>query len=205
MLRLKTLPKKVCPCLSDPCSLLSHLEMVARSEPLCISSPSILTSLLLKWLLSPSLSLPSRVSPLPLLAASTRSSLSVPVRRVARLEGPIMPTDSDAGAAGLSAANQVYNAFKAQGKTLADGDVAIVDANRNHDYQPGWTLVGSGLASKETYRRPLSSLIGDQFAHIPQNAAGFEPGANQVVLADGSKIGYDYLIVGAGLQISESL
>ncbi|OXG44028.1 sulfide:quinone oxidoreductase [Cryptococcus neoformans Bt120] len=107
-----------------------------------------------------------------------------------------------AGAAGLSAANQVYNAFKAQGKTLADGDVAIVDANRNHDYQPGWTLVGSGLASKETYRRPVSSLIGNQFAHIPQNAAGFEPGANQVVLADGSKIGYDYLIVGAGLQIN---
>lgn len=99
-----------------------------------------------------------------------------------------MPTDSDAGAAGLSAANQVYNAFKAQGKTLADGDVAIVDANRNHDYQPGWTLVGSGLASKETYRRPVSSLIGNQFAHIPQNAAGFEPGANQVSSRTGARL-----------------
>ncbi|WVQ80979.1 hypothetical protein IAT38_003086 [Cryptococcus sp. DSM 104549] len=106
------------------------------------------------------------------------------------------------GAAGLSAANQVYNAFKAQGKTLADGDVAIVDANKNHDYQPGWTIVGSGLADKASYRRPLDSLIGKQFAHIPQNASGFEPGANQVVLADGSKLGYDYLVVAAGLQIN---
>ncbi|WVR03412.1 hypothetical protein IAU60_000403 [Kwoniella sp. DSM 27419] len=106
------------------------------------------------------------------------------------------------GAGGLAAANQIYNAFKAQGKTLADGDVAIVDANKSHDYQPGWTIVGSGLAAKESYRRPLDSLISPNFAHIPQNAAGFEPGANQVVLADGSKLNYDFLVVAAGLQIN---
>ncbi|KAK8845314.1 hypothetical protein IAR55_006027 [Kwoniella newhampshirensis] len=106
------------------------------------------------------------------------------------------------GAGGLAAANQIYNAFKAQGKTLADGDVAIVDANQNHDYQPGWTIVGSGLAAKESYRRPLASLISPNFAHIPQNASGFEPGANKVLLADGSKLGYDYLVVAAGIQIN---
>ncbi|WWD22262.1 hypothetical protein CI109_106753 [Kwoniella shandongensis] len=106
------------------------------------------------------------------------------------------------GAGGLAAANQIYNAFKAQGNTLADGDVAIVDANQNHDYQPGWTIVGSGLAAKESYRRPLASLISPNFAHIPQNASGFEPGANQVVLADGSKLNYDYLVVAAGIQIN---
>ncbi|WVO17654.1 hypothetical protein L204_105351 [Cryptococcus depauperatus] len=107
-----------------------------------------------------------------------------------------------AGSGGLAAANQVYNAFKAQGKTLADGDIAIVDANKFHDYQPGWTMVGSGLASKETYRRPLASLIPKYFEQIDQNAAGFEPGANQVVLTDGSKLSYDYLVVAAGLQIN---
>ncbi|OCF59804.1 sulfide:quinone oxidoreductase [Kwoniella mangroviensis CBS 10435] len=106
------------------------------------------------------------------------------------------------GAGGLAAANQIYNAFQAQGKTLGDGDVAIIDAAKNHDYQPGWTIVGSGLASKETYRRSLDSLIPQQFAHIPQNASGFEPGANQVVLADGSKVSYDYLVVAAGIQIN---
>ncbi|TYJ55041.1 hypothetical protein B9479_004264 [Cryptococcus floricola] len=107
-----------------------------------------------------------------------------------------------AGAAGLSAANQIYNAFKAQGRTLADGDVAIVDANKTHDYQPGWTIVGSGLASKEDYRRPVDALIPKHLAHIAQNAAGFEPGSNQVVLADGSKVTYDFLVVAAGLQIN---
>jgi sulfide:quinone oxidoreductase len=106
------------------------------------------------------------------------------------------------GTAGLAAANQVYNLFKAQGKTLAAGDIAIVDSNPNHDYQPGWTVVGSGLARKQDFRRPLDSLIPDYFAHIKDKAAAFEPGTNQVVLGGGSKVAYDYLIVAPGLQIN---
>jgi len=106
------------------------------------------------------------------------------------------------GTGGLSAANQVYNLFKAQGKTLADGDIAIVDSNPNHDYQPGWTVVGSGLANKEHFRRPLDSLIPSYFSHIKDKAASFEPGTNQVVLGNGTKVGYDYLIVAPGLQIN---
>jgi NADH dehydrogenase FAD-containing subunit len=79
----------------------------------------------------------------------------------------------------------------------------ISQANQNHDYQPGWTVVGSGLAPKTSFRRRLDSLIPSHVGHIVQHAAGFEPGSNQVVLADGSKVGYDYLIVASGLQISE--
>ncbi|BEI81387.1 hypothetical protein CcaverHIS002_0205470 [Cutaneotrichosporon cavernicola] len=106
------------------------------------------------------------------------------------------------GTGGLTAANQVYNLLKARSGAPADGDIAIVDANPNHDYQPGWTLVGSGLADKRSYRRPLDSLIPKQFAHIKSNAASFEPGTNQVVLTDGTKVAYDYLIVAPGIQIN---
>jgi sulfide:quinone oxidoreductase len=63
--------------------------------------------------------------------------------------------------------------------------------------------VGSGLAPKTAFRRRLDSVIPSHIGHIVQNAAGFEPGSNQVVLTDGSKVGYDYLIVASGLQISE--
>jgi sulfide:quinone oxidoreductase len=39
------------------------------------------------------------------------------------------------GSGGLAAANQIYNRFKAAGKALKDGDVAIVDAAEYHYYQ----------------------------------------------------------------------
>lgn len=107
-----------------------------------------------------------------------------------------------AGAGGLAAANQVYNALKASGQRLNDGDVAIIDPATTHDYQPGWTVVGSGLADKEAFRRPLDSLIPAHFAHIQGAAANVEPQSSRVVLADGSKVGYEYLVVAAGLQIN---
>ncbi|KAL1409633.1 hypothetical protein Q8F55_003629 [Vanrija albida] len=109
-----------------------------------------------------------------------------------------------AGTGGLTAANQIYNALKAQGKQLADGDIAIIDAAKTHDYQPGFTIVGGGLADKTKFRRDLDSLIPKQFEHIPQNVKTFEPGTNQVVLADGSKVGYEYLVVAPGIELKWS-
>jgi len=39
------------------------------------------------------------------------------------------------GTGGLNSANQIYNRFKSAGKTLNDGDVAVVDAAESHYYQ----------------------------------------------------------------------
>ena len=39
------------------------------------------------------------------------------------------------GTAGLSVSNQIFNKFKAEGKALNAGDVAIVDAAQYHHYQ----------------------------------------------------------------------
>ena len=78
-----------------------------------------------------------------------------------------------------------------------------LQSNPYHDYQPGWTIVGSGLANKDEYRRPVSSLIPSHMTQIKSRASGFEPGTNQVVLEDGSKVSYDFLIVAPGLQISK--
>ncbi|ORX34563.1 hypothetical protein BD324DRAFT_636411 [Kockovaella imperatae] len=105
------------------------------------------------------------------------------------------------GTGGLAAANQVYNLFKSQGQTLASGDIAIVDSNPHHDYQPGWTVVGSGLATKEEFRRPLASLIPGHIAQVHGRAAAFEPHNNRVILEGGLRVGYDYLVVAPGLEI----
>ncbi len=108
------------------------------------------------------------------------------------------------GAGGLAAANQIYNSLKSKNQTLNDRDIKIIDPSSTHDYQPGWTVVGGGLAKKEKFRRNLDDLIPSQFEFVKTSVKGFEPSSNQVVLNDGRKMAYDYLVVAAGIQISES-
>lgn len=65
------------------------------------------------------------------------------------------------------------------------------------------TLVGSGLAPKQSFARPTSSLIPSHIAHIRQNVKGFKPEENRILLEGGGEVGYDAVVVAAGLQISE--
>ncbi|KAI0781014.1 FAD/NAD-P-binding domain-containing protein [Trametes elegans] len=109
-----------------------------------------------------------------------------------------------AGSGGLLAANQIYNRFKQAGKALNEGDIAILDAAEYHYYQPGWTLVGAGLKSKDETRRKLESLIPSHLALIPENVKTFEPTSSSVTTASGRKIGYENLVVATGLQTNWS-
>jgi len=106
------------------------------------------------------------------------------------------------GTGGLAAANQIYNRFKAAGKSLNAGDIAIIDPAEYHYYQPGWTLVASGLTNKSKTRRPLSSLIPSHLSHIVDSVKSFEPNDSSITTLAGRKISYDNLVVAAGLQIN---
>ena len=65
-----------------------------------------------------------------------------------------------------------------------------------------FTLVGGGLKNIDQTRRPTSSLIPSQASWLKAAVAGFNPDENCVVTSDGKRIGYDYLIVGLGLQLN---
>ena len=106
------------------------------------------------------------------------------------------------GTGGLAAANQIYNIFKATGKPLNAGDIAIIHPAGYHYYQPGWTLVASGLKNKSKTRRPLSSLIPSHLSHIVDSVKSFEPNDSSIITLAGRKISYDNLVVAAGLQIN---
>jgi len=106
------------------------------------------------------------------------------------------------GSAGINVSHQIYNRFKAAGKPLADGDVAVVDAAEFHHYQPGWTLVGAGLKDKTTLRRPLASLVPSHIGLVSENVKSFEPASSSVTLASGRTLAYDVLVVAAGLKIN---
>ena len=81
-------------------------------------------------------------------------------------------------------------------------DVAIIEPSSKHYYQPGWTLVGGGIA-------PISKFVRDQKDIIPKGAkwiqdsvTGLEPDCNAILTATGRRIEYDYLILCPGIQIN---
>lgn len=80
-------------------------------------------------------------------------------------------------------------------------DVALVEPSDRHYYQPLWTLVGAGLARKESTQRPEAAVIPRGVSWIRDAATEFVPSENLIRTHDGQTITYDWLIVAAGLQI----
>jgi sulfide:quinone oxidoreductase len=79
-------------------------------------------------------------------------------------------------------------------------DVAILEPSSEHYYQPGWTLVGGGVMKLEQTRRSEASLIPRGVTWIQAAATGFDPEHNSVATSTGDSVGYDVLILAAGLQ-----
>ena len=98
------------------------------------------------------------------------------------------------GAAGISTAASLL----ARDASLG---IAIIEPAEFHYYQPGWTMVGGGIFRRDQTRRAMAGLIPKQATWIRGAASGFHPGQNQVELADGSRVGYEYLVVAPGLKL----
>jgi sulfide:quinone oxidoreductase len=79
--------------------------------------------------------------------------------------------------------------------------VQIIEPSETHDYQPLWTLVGAGVLPREAARRSEESLIPSGVEWVREYAASFDPDASEVVTRSGRRLGYDALVVAAGLQL----
>src|SRR5690606_30294782 len=79
--------------------------------------------------------------------------------------------------------------------------VALVDPAREHFYQPGWTMVGGGVFNAESTRRQTAGLIPAGARWIAQAVASLDVEANRVLLADGTALYYEQLVVAAGLKL----
>lgn len=100
------------------------------------------------------------------------------------------------GAAGISVAARLSRAL---GK---NANIAIIEPSSDHYYQPGWTLVGGGTFRLEATRRQESTLIPRHVIWLQDSVVAFDPDNHAVETAKGQRIGYDYLVVAAGLQIN---
>lgn len=101
------------------------------------------------------------------------------------------------GTAGLAISHQLLRSGK-----FAKNDIAIIDPSKNHDYQPGWTLVGGGLKNKQELRRPLDELLDPKLRFYNERVSTFSPAENLVTLGDGCKISYEHLVVVPGIKIN---
>jgi len=100
------------------------------------------------------------------------------------------------GTAGITVAAQLTRGW------FNHRDVAVIEPSDKHYYQPLWTLVGAGLAKKEVTEHSESSVIPRGVTWIRDAMAEFLPAQNAIRTRDGNTITYDWLIVGAGLQIN---
>ncbi|WFD36866.1 eukaryotic sulfide quinone oxidoreductase [Malassezia cuniculi] len=102
-----------------------------------------------------------------------------------------------AGSAGLSVSAQLLRKG-----TFAKDDIAIVDPAEYHHYQPGWTLVGGGLKTREELRRPLASLVDPKVRFYQDAVTQIRAKDNTVVTSSGEELNYEHLIVASGYEIT---
>lgn len=100
------------------------------------------------------------------------------------------------GSAGLTISHQLLRTGK-----FAPNDIAVVDPAEFHHYQPGWTLVGGGLKTKDELKRPLASLLDPKLKHYPSAVSTFSPEDNTLTLSSGTNLTYDQLIVAPGIKV----
>lgn len=98
------------------------------------------------------------------------------------------------GAGGLATASSIL-------KRQPGSDIAVVEPQTEHYYQPGWTLVGGGVFKREQTKRAMAKVMPKGVRWIRSACEGFDPENNQVILEDGTRIGYKVLIVSPGLKL----
>lgn len=147
---------------------------------------------------------PSRRRAFKLLGAAGVSSLVIGTAGVIATNSALKPAPKTktkarivivgAGAAGLAAANRLAD-------RLDGAAITIIDKRKNHYYQPGFTLIASGVKPFGYSASPTAEYIPDGVELVDDYAAEFDPDANKVVTAGGKTYAYDYLIVSTGLKL----
>lgn len=79
--------------------------------------------------------------------------------------------------------------------------IAIVEPNDKHYYQPSWTLVGAGEFDPRASVRDMASVMPAGVTWIRAAATGFDPQRREVMLDRGSPLTYQNLVVAPGLKL----
>jgi len=98
------------------------------------------------------------------------------------------------GLGGIAVANRLSQ--------LLDGArITIVDRKEEHNYQPGYTLVATGIWPVDKVRNRNADYLPAGVNWVKDMVAGFDPAANTLVTAGGERIKYDFLVVATGVHL----
>jgi sulfide:quinone oxidoreductase len=83
-----------------------------------------------------------------------------------------------------------------------DWSITVIDKDNVHYYQPGFLFIPFGFYTGDQITKEKSKFIPKGVEFIVSDAERIDPQNNQVLLPDGKKIPYDFLIMATGAEIA---
>lgn len=99
-----------------------------------------------------------------------------------------------AGAAGTALANRLV-------RRLDGASITLVDPRKDHLYQPGLSLVATGLKPASYVVSKTADWLPKDVTLVQEAAAAIDPDTKTVSTSGGKTLQYDYLIVASGLVL----
>jgi len=100
------------------------------------------------------------------------------------------------GLAGMSTAARLKN-------TASDLDITVIEPDpKSVSYQPGQTLVGSGIWDKSDIVYYRDDKLPDGVKLIKGSVTAFDPENDKVIVDDNQEVPYEHLIVATGLVLN---
>lgn len=99
------------------------------------------------------------------------------------------------GAAGISMASRLKH-------WLNEPDITLIDPSDRQFYQPGFTLIASGVYQPDDVWKKQEDCMPSGIKWVKDSVAAVDPVWNQVTTVNNGKIPYDFLVLTPGLQIN---
>ena len=99
------------------------------------------------------------------------------------------------GAAGISMAARLK-------RWLDEPNITLIDPGDRQYYQPGFTLIASGVYKPDEVWKKQEDCIPSGIKWVKDSVIAVDPVWNQVTTAENGKITYDYLVLVPGIQMN---
>ncbi len=86
-------------------------------------------------------------------------------------------------------------------RMLDGAQITIVDQKEEHNYQPGYTLVATGVWPVDKVRDRNADFLPEGVQWVRDRVVAFDPVTNSVATSLGQRIEYDYLVVATGVHL----